>query len=183
MCNPRFFFFFCSSNMAFRSVSLPCVVVFSLLTLVQCKTIDLYGCRLSGNPTNKQLIEFQKCVATNSVIYAGNSSRWGRSLRHQEFFHILEACPLDAQPDDFAKCVRQVQSQDDMPQDLEQQVRPSTGNIMNVLGRILENEKVKLQESWETELFNSGKRNIAKGKLYGMLIDIVSWNSWTALGW
>ena len=168
--------------MAFRSVSLPCVVVLSLLTLVQCKAIDLYGCRLSGNPTHKQLIEFQECVVATNGIVAGDGGRWGRSLRHREFFHILEACPLDAQPDDFAKCVRQVQSHDDMPEDLEQQERPSTGNIMNVLGRILENAKPKLQESSDKELFNSGKRNIANGKIYGMLVDIVSWNSWIALG-
>ena len=168
--------------MAFRSVSLPCVVVLSLLTLVQCKAIDLYGCRLPGTPTNKQLIEFQKCVVATNGIVSGDGGRWGRSLRHQEFFHILEACPLDAQPHDFVKCVRQVQSQDDMPQDMGEEERPSTGNIMNVLGRILENEKAKLQESSENELVISGKRNIAKGKIYVMLVDLASWDSWTVFG-
>ena len=120
-------------------------------------------------------------MATNGIV-SGDGGRWGRSLRHQEFFHILEACPLDAQPHDFVKCVRQVQSQDDMPQDMGEEERPSTGNIMNVLGRILENEKAKLQESSENELVISGKRNIAKGKIYGMLVDLVSWDSWAVFG-
>ena len=92
--------------MASISVSLPCVVVFSLMALVECRAIVLHGCVLPMRPTDEDKVVFQKSVAaTNGIISgSGDGGRLGRSIYHQNVRQVLKECPLEAGPDDFAKC-------------------------------------------------------------------------------
>ena len=107
--------------MACISVCLPCLVVFSLMALVECRAIDLHGCVLPTRPTDKDKVEFQKCVAaTNGILSgSGDGGRWGRSLRHQVVRQVLKDCPLEAGPDDFVRCVLKARNLTDAVPDTE----------------------------------------------------------------
>ena len=78
-------------------------------------------------PTDKDKVEFQKCVATTNGIFSGSgdSGRWGCSLHHQDVRHVLEDCPLEAGPDDFLRCMLKARNLTDPVQDIELERSPT----------------------------------------------------------